>query len=136
MLEKKFAYRRMDHKREGNRNRVKRFRKRRKISQKYQYESGKYSSQYVYKFLLPGFQKPFRILMFGIRFLYNGFYGRWINWCGRIFWNRRSRPINIKFHYSKSSLRLKYKCQISIPNKELSISSKIARECLNNTSKV
>ena len=45
---KTFAYRRMDRKMEGNRNQVKKFRKRRKISQKYQYESGKYSSQYAY----------------------------------------------------------------------------------------
>ena len=79
----------------------------------------------AHKFSLSGFQKPFFILIFGIRFLYNVFYGRWINWCGRIFWNRRSRPINIKFYYSKSSLRLKYICQISIPKKELSIFSKI-----------
>ena len=46
---KDFAYGRMDRKREGNRNQVKRFRKRRKISQKYQYESGKYSSQFVHR---------------------------------------------------------------------------------------
>ena len=66
-----------------------------------------------HKFSLPGFQKPFCILIFGIRFLYNGFCDRRINWCRQIFWNRRS-----------------------ILNKELSIASKITRECLNNTSKV
>ena len=89
-----------------------------------------------HKFSLPGFQKLFCILIFGIRFLYNSFCEKRINWCWQIFWNQRSRPINIRFYYSKPSLRFVYICQISIPNKELSIASKITRECLNNTSKV
>ena len=89
-----------------------------------------------HKFSLPGFQKPCFILIFGIRFLYNSFCERRINWCRQIFWNRRSRPIKNRFYCSKPSLKFVYTCEISIPNKELSIASKITKECLNNTSKV
>ena len=41
-----------------------------------------------HKFSLPGFQKLFCILIFGIRFLYNSFCDRRINWYRQIFWNR------------------------------------------------
>ena len=80
-----------------------------------------------HKFSLPGFQEPFCILIFGIRLLYNSFCNRRINWCRQIFWNWRSRPINIRLYCSKPSLRFVYICEISIPNKELSIASKITR---------
>ena len=89
-----------------------------------------------HKFSLPGFQKPFCILIFGIRFLNNSFCDRRINWYRQIFWNRLSRPIYIRLYCSKPSLRFAYICDISIRNKELSIASKITRECLYNTSKV
>ena len=38
--------------------------------------------------------------------------------------------------FTQLKVLLQYICQISIPNEDLCISSKISRECHNNTSKV